>query len=82
MKFTFSKKQKISIDEAKIETFLNRGVENVYPNKEDVNKKLLSGKKLKVYLILCYFHFLIFLIKSKSHIVLQKKYYLISKIYL
>lgn len=39
-------------------------------------------EKLKVYLILCYFHFLIFLIKSKSHIVLQKKYHLISKIYL
>lgn len=50
MKFIFSKKQKINTDEAKIETFLNRGVENVYPNKEDVNKKLLSGKKLKVYL--------------------------------
>jgi tyrosyl-tRNA synthetase len=50
MKFTFSKKQEINTDETKIDTFLNRGVENVYPNKEDVKKKLFSGKKLKIYL--------------------------------
>jgi tyrosyl-tRNA synthetase len=50
MKFTFSKNNQISQDESQIETFLSRGVENIFPNKEDVKKKLLSGKKLKVYL--------------------------------
>ena len=34
----------------KIEEFLIRGVENVYPNREELEKALLSGKKLKIYL--------------------------------
>ena len=34
----------------KIEEFLTRGVEKIYPNKEFVKRQLLSGKKLKMYL--------------------------------
>ena len=41
---------KININPEKIEEFLTRGVENVYPNKEFVKKQLLSGKKLKMYM--------------------------------
>jgi len=33
-----------------VQTFLNRGVENVYPSKAAVEKALSSGKKLKIYL--------------------------------
>lgn len=40
---------KINTDPNKIEEFLTRGVENVYPNKEFVKKLFLSGKKLKIY---------------------------------
>jgi tyrosyl-tRNA synthetase len=50
MKFIFPKKTQINTDETKINTFLNRGVENVYPNKEEVKKKLQSGKRIKIYL--------------------------------
>lgn len=50
MKFKFSKNPQISTDETKVDTFLNRGVENVYPSKEFVKKTLLSGKKNKIYL--------------------------------
>ncbi len=41
---------KINTDPKKIEEFLTRGVENVYPNKEFIRKQLLSGKKLKMYM--------------------------------
>ncbi|MFA6430634.1 MAG: tyrosine--tRNA ligase [Candidatus Paceibacterota bacterium] len=41
---------KIDTDPKKIEDFLTRGVENIFPNKEFVKKQLLSGKKLKMYL--------------------------------
>jgi len=41
---------KINTDPNKIEEFLTRGVENVYPNKEFVKKLFLSGKKLRIYL--------------------------------
>jgi len=41
---------KINTDPQKIEEFLTRGVENIYPNKEFLKKQLLSGKKLKIYL--------------------------------
>lgn len=41
---------KISTDPQKIEEFLTRGVENVYPNKDFIKKQLLSGKKLKMYM--------------------------------
>lgn len=37
------------IDEKKIDEFLKRGVENVYPSKEEVKKILLSGKILSIY---------------------------------
>jgi tyrosyl-tRNA synthetase len=40
---------KIDTDPKKIENFLTRGVENVYPNPEFVRKLLGSGKKLKVF---------------------------------
>ncbi len=40
----------IITDEKKIEEFLSRGLENIYPNREFVKKLLLSGKKLKMYL--------------------------------
>jgi tyrosyl-tRNA synthetase len=40
----------INTDEKKIEEFLTRGVENIYPNREFVKKQLQSGKKLKMYL--------------------------------
>ena len=41
---------KINTDPKKIEDFLTRGVENIFPNKEFVKKQLLGGKKLKMYL--------------------------------
>ena len=50
MKFIFGKKPHVDTDLIKIEEFLTRGVENVYPNKEFVQKLLSSGKRLKVYL--------------------------------
>src|SRR3989344_6724201 len=40
----------IITNEKKIEEFLTRGVEKIYPNKEYVKKQLLSGKRLKIYL--------------------------------
>jgi len=39
----------IDTDEKKIEEVLTRGVENIYPNKEELKKVLLSGKKLRIY---------------------------------
>ena len=50
MKLNFGKKPQIDTDINKIEKFLTRGVENVYPNKEFVKKLLISGKRLKIYL--------------------------------
>jgi len=41
---------KINTDPKKIEHFLTRGVENIFPNKEFLKKQLLSGKKIKMYL--------------------------------
>lgn len=41
---------KIDTDPKKIEDFLTRGVENIFPNKEFVKKQLLSGKKLRMYM--------------------------------
>jgi tyrosyl-tRNA synthetase len=40
----------INTDPKKIEEFLTRGVENIYPNKDFVKKLFLSGKKLRMYL--------------------------------
>ncbi len=36
-------------DDKKIDEILTRGVENIYPSKEEVKKVLLSGKKLSIY---------------------------------
>lgn len=41
---------KISTDKAKIQELLTRGVENIYPNAGYLEKLLLSGKRLKLYL--------------------------------
>ena len=36
-------------DEKKIEEILGRGVENIYPSKEELEKVLLSGRVLSIY---------------------------------
>ncbi|PIT89234.1 MAG: tyrosine--tRNA ligase, partial [Candidatus Levybacteria bacterium CG10_big_fil_rev_8_21_14_0_10_36_7] len=41
---------KISTDKNKIDEILNRGVENVYPSKDFLRDKLLSGEQLTIYL--------------------------------
>ncbi len=40
---------KVVNDEKKIDEFLTRGVENVYPSKDEVKKVLLSGKTLSIF---------------------------------
>lgn len=40
---------KIIIDENKINKFLERGVSEIFPSKEELKRKLMSGEKLKVY---------------------------------
>ncbi len=40
---------KIDTDEKKIQEFLTRGVENVYPSRQDFEKALKSGKQLTIY---------------------------------
>ena len=44
------KKTTIVTDEAKIEEFLTRGVENIFPNKEFLKSKLLKGERMTFYL--------------------------------
>lgn len=41
--------ENINNDPSKIKDVLERGVEKIYPNREEVEKVLLSGKKLKIY---------------------------------
>ena len=41
---------KISTDKNKINELLTRGVENVYPNKEFLEKRLKEGKQLSLYI--------------------------------
>lgn len=41
--------EQIITDKNKIEEVLTRGVENIYPKKEELEKILLSGKKLRIY---------------------------------
>lgn len=43
------KKAKVLKDKKLIDKFLNRGVEAIYPTKEELLKKLLSGERLRVY---------------------------------
>jgi tyrosyl-tRNA synthetase len=45
-----NKKTGVITEEAAIEHFLTRGVENVYPNADAVHAALKTGKRLKVYL--------------------------------
>lgn len=40
---------KVVIDPKQIEEVLTRGVENIYPDKESLRKKLLSGERLRLY---------------------------------
>lgn len=40
---------KINTDPKKVEEALTRGVENIYPNREALEKVLISGKKLRIY---------------------------------
>jgi len=40
---------KINTDPKKIEEFLTRGIENIYPNADFLRKKLLSGEKQTIY---------------------------------
>ena len=41
--------QKIITDEKKIDQLLERGVENVFPDKEALKKKLMSGERIRLY---------------------------------
>ncbi len=41
--------KKIIINDKKIDVLLERGVENVYPSKDELKKALISGKKLSIY---------------------------------
>ena len=40
---------KIDTDPKKIEEFLTRGVENIYPNVDFLRKRMLSGERLRIY---------------------------------
>jgi tyrosyl-tRNA synthetase len=40
---------KIIIDEEKINKFLDRGVSGIFPSKEALKKKLMSGERLRIY---------------------------------
>lgn len=40
---------RVITDEAKIESILSRGVENIYPDKESLKKLLMSGKRIRLY---------------------------------
>lgn len=46
----WNKKPEIINDEARIEAFLTRGVENIFPNKEFLKSKLIKGERLTFYL--------------------------------
>lgn len=45
----FKNKPKITVDSDKIEHFLSRGVEAVFPNKEFIKSKMLKGEQLTLY---------------------------------
>ncbi|MBT3283015.1 tyrosine--tRNA ligase [bacterium] len=48
--FWGAKKIRVNIDEGKIENFLNRSVENIYPSREFLEAELKKGKQLSIYL--------------------------------
>ncbi len=41
--------QKVIIDEKKIDEIISRGVEQVFPDKETLKKKLMSGERIRLY---------------------------------
>jgi len=43
------KKSSVITDEKKVDELLSRGVENIYPDKAALKKKLMSGEKIKLY---------------------------------
>ncbi len=43
------KTPKVLTDENLIDKFLNRGVENIFPTKDELKKKLMSGQRLRAY---------------------------------
>ncbi len=47
--FNFSK-PKINVDEKEIDDVINRGVENVFPNREFLKSKMMKGERLSIYL--------------------------------
>ncbi len=47
----FSKKSsRVNTDPQQVEEFLNRGLENIYPNRDYLKTQMLSGKQLSIYL--------------------------------
>jgi len=40
---------KVIVDKELIEKFLTRGVENIYPSKDELRQKLMSGERLTIY---------------------------------
>lgn len=46
----WSKPTKVITDEKLIDNFLNRGVENIFPNKDFLKSKLIKGERLSFYL--------------------------------
>jgi len=48
-KIVSRKEMPVITDEVKIEEFLNRGIENFYPDRETVKRALMSGRRLRVY---------------------------------
>lgn len=43
------KKSPVIIDEKSVNELLSRGVENIYPDRETLKKKLMSGERLRLY---------------------------------
>ena len=48
--FNFKKKVEVVVDEKQIDSFLNRGVEAIFPNKDFLKSKLVKGERLSFYL--------------------------------
>lgn len=48
--FSFMKKPAVVTDAARIDAFLERGIENIFPSKDFVRAKMLRGERLSMYL--------------------------------
>ena len=48
--FSFKKRSAVVTDAARIDAFLDRGIENVFPSKDFVRAKMLRGERLSIYL--------------------------------